>query len=87
MSEMIEFQETKITDSITKQSYDAIAVIRDGHQVAILREPDRLRRALNLPLEEVEYIMNNFATIMNREPTTDEIEFWKAVFDFKCAVR
>ena len=83
MAELIEFEETEITDPITNQSYDAIAVIRNGHQVAVLREADRLRRALSLPVEEIEYIANNFTRIMNRKPTPDEMEFWKAVFDFK----
>ena len=83
MMERIEFEETKIIDPITNRSQDAIAVTRDGRQVAILPEADRLRRALGLSLEEVEYITNNFAKIMNREPTHDEQEFWKAVLDFK----
>ena len=83
MTERIEFEETKITDPETKQSRDAVAVIRNGRLVAVLPEADRLRRALNLPLEEIEYIVNNFAGIMNRDPTNDEREFWKAVLDFK----
>ena len=83
MTERIEFEETKIIDPITNRSQDAIAVTRDGRQVAILPEADRLRRALGLSLEEVENITNNFVKIMNREPTHDEQEFWKAVRDFK----
>lgn len=81
--ERIEFEETRITDPETKKSRDAVAVIRNGRQVAVLPEADRLRRALALPLEEIEYIVDNFKTIMNRQPTSDEREFWKAVFDFK----
>jgi phosphoribosylformylglycinamidine (FGAM) synthase-like enzyme len=49
----------------------------------MLPESDRLRRALALPLEEIEYIVDNFKTIMNRQPTSDERKCWKAVFDFK----
>lgn len=79
----VEFKETFVTDPITKKSRDAIAVIRNGHQVALLPEADRLRRALVLPLEEIEHIVNNFAVIMNRQPTRDGREFWKAVLDFK----
>lgn len=51
--------------------------------MALLPETDRLRRALNLSLEEIEDILNNFSVIMGREPTSDEREFWKAVADFK----
>lgn len=83
MAERIEFEEMKITDPLTKKERDGVAVIRNGRQVALLPEADRLRRALNLPLEEIDYIVDNFAKIMNREPTCDEREFWKAVLDFK----
>ena len=83
MTGRIEFEETEITDPETNQSRDAIAVIRDGHQVAVLSEVDRLRRAMNLPVEEIEYIVDNFAQIMNREPTDDEKEFWRAVLDYR----
>ena len=83
MTSRIEFEEIIVTDPITKKSRDAIAVIRNGHQVALLPEADRLRRALNLKLEEIEYIVINFARLMNREPTLDEREFWRAVLDFK----
>lgn len=79
----IEFEQVKITDPVTKKERDGVAVIRNGRQVALLPEADRLRRALNLQLEEIEYIVDNFAKIMNREPTPDEREFWKAVSDFK----
>ena len=83
MTERIEFEETKITDPTTNQSRDAVAVIRNGRQVAVLPEADRLRRALNLRVEEIQYIVDNFKTIMKRQPTPDEAEFWKAVLDFK----
>jgi len=84
MTEKIEFREVKLDDPVTKrQESDAIAVIRNGRQVAFLPEADRLRRALNLPLKEIEYTFNNFSTIMGREATSDEREFWKAVLDFK----
>jgi len=84
LSDKIEFKEVAIDDPVTKQMKgDAIAVIRNGCQVALLPEADRLRRALGLPLEEIEHIVNNFTSIMKREPSGDEKEFWKAVLDFK----
>ena len=83
MAECIEFEEVKITDPVTNKKHDAVAVIRNGRQVALLPEADRLRRALGLPLEEIEHIVNNFTSIMKREPSGDEKEFWKAVLDFK----
>ena len=84
MSDKIEFKEVALEDPVTKQKKgDAIAVIRNGRQVALLPEADRLRRALGLPLEEIEHIVNNFTSIMGREPTKDEKEFWKAVLDYK----
>lgn len=83
MTERIEFEEVRITDPVTKKERDGVAVIRNGRQVALLPEADRLRRALALPLEEIEHIVDNFARIMNRGPTRDEREFWKAVLDFK----
>ena len=84
MSYKIEFKEVAIDDPVTKQKKGyAIAVICNGRQVAQLPEADRLRRALNLSLEEIEFIVNNFRGLMNREPTRDESEFWKAILDFK----
>ena len=83
MSDKIEFKEVALDDPVTKQKKgDAIAVIRNGRQV-VLPEADRLRRALDLPLEEIEHIVNNFTSIMKRAPSGDEKEFWKAVLDFK----
>jgi len=83
MAKRIKFEETKITDPLTKKERNGIAVIRNGRQVALLPEADRLRRALSLPIEEIEHIVNDFPVIMNRKPTRDEREFWKAVLDFK----
>jgi len=83
VTEQIEFEIAKMFDPTTQKWRDAVAVIRDGRQVALLPEVDRLRRALNLELEEIEDIADNFAAIMNREPTGDEKEFWRAVLDFK----
>ena len=83
MAKRIKFEETKITDPLTKKEREGIAVIRNGRQVALLPEVDRLRRALNLSLEEIEHIVNDFPVIMNRQPTRDEKEFWRAVLDFK----
>ena len=83
MTERIEFEEIVITDPATNKKSDAVAVIRNGRQVALLPEADRLRRALNLPLEEIEYIVDNFVKILNRQPTNDDSEFRQAVLDFK----
>jgi len=83
MAKQIEFEEATITDPVTKEQTDAVAVIRNGRQVALLPEADRLRRALSLPLEEIDNIVNNFSAIMNRKPTSDEKEFWRAILDFK----
>jgi len=79
----IKFEETKITDPQTNRDRDAIAVIRNGHQVALLPEADRLRRALNLSLSDVEHIVSHFQELMNRPPSQDEQEFWKAVLEYK----
>ena len=79
----IKFEETTITDPRTNRDRDAVAVIRNGRQVALLPEADRLRRALNLSLGEIEHIVNHFPELMDRPPTQDEREFWKAVLDFK----
>ena len=83
MTERIEFEETVITDPITKKSQDAVAVVRNGCQVAVLPEADRLKWALSLSLPEIEYIVDNFTAIMKRQPTRDEREFWRAVLEFK----
>jgi hypothetical protein len=83
MTNWIEFQERVFTDPLTNKKWDAVAVIRNGHQVALLPEADRLRRALALPLDEIECTLNDFSAIMGREPTKDEKEFWKAVLDYK----
>ena len=79
----IYFKETTIKDPQTNRDRDAVAVIRDGREVAVLPELDRLRRALNLSLGEIEHIVNHFPEIMNRPPTQDEREFWRAVLDYK----
>ena len=83
MTERIGFERVIITDPATNRKSDAVAVIRNGRRVALLPEVDRLGRALNLPLEEIKDIVDNFTGIMNREPTSDEREFWKAILDFK----
>ncbi|HUV45548.1 MAG TPA: hypothetical protein VMW45_00560 [Dehalococcoidia bacterium] len=85
MTEQIAFEKVIITDPATNKKNDAVAVIRNGRWVALLPELDRLRRALNLPLEEVKHIVDDFIGIMNREPTSDEREFWKAILEFKCS--
>ena len=82
--EKIEFQKITLKDPETKLDRgDAIVVLRDGCQVAQLPEADRLRRALNLSLEDIEETMRDFAVIMGRKPTEDEKEFWMAVAEFK----
>ena len=80
----IEFKVVLLEDpKIEQKKGNAIAVIRDGEQVAVLPEVDRLRRALNLSIDEITDTINNFSSIMGREPTGDEREFWKAVLDYK----
>lgn len=79
----IQFEEVIITDQKTQKKSDAVAVIRDGKQVALLPEADRLRRALNLPIEKIQEILSSFSDIMGRNPTPDESEFWKAVLEYK----
>jgi len=84
MAGKIEFREVPVINPETKQEEgDGVAVFRNGRQVALLPEADRVRRALNLPVEDIEDTLNNFSAIMGREPTKDEKEFWKAVLDYK----
>ena len=83
MKENIEFETVTIIDPATNRKQDAVSVIRNGYQVALLPEADRLRRAMALSLEEVKQIIDEFPVIMNREPTRDENEFWKAIIDYK----
>lgn len=46
MSDKTELKEVAIDYPVTKQKKgDAVAVIRDGSQVALLPEADRIRRA------------------------------------------
>lgn len=79
----IQFEETTITDPRTNKERDAVAVIRDGQRVALLPEADRLRRALGLSQDVIEHIINHFSELMDRPPTQDEKEFWKAVLEYK----
>jgi len=82
--EEIEFQKVTLKDPETNlDKGDAIVVIRGGRQVAQLPEADRLRRALNLSIREIEETIRDFPTLMGRKPTKDENEFWKAVADYK----
>jgi hypothetical protein len=84
MVEKIEFREVPVLDPKTKlKNGDAVAVIRNGRQVALLPEADRVNRALSLSLKEIEDTLNNFSTIMGRKPTKDEREFWEAHVDYK----
>ncbi len=82
---LIEFNEVEFNDPVTKKKRDAVEVFRNGNRVATINEYSRLKRALNLSLEEVNHILKNFADIMNRQPTRDETEFWKAIRDVKKA--
>lgn len=81
--DLIKFNEIVFTDPLTNRKCDGVEVIRAGRQVAVIRESARLGRAMSLSLEEVEDIIDNFTAMVNREPTNDEKEFWKAVRDFK----
>jgi hypothetical protein len=83
MTERIEFKEILVTDPVTKKQSNVVSVIRNGRQVALLLEAGRLKRALSLSLQEVEYIVDNLAEIKNGQPTNDTSEFWKAVLDYK----
>ena len=81
--EQVEFEKVALIDPHTKEKRDAVAVIRNGHQVAILPEFDRLTRALSQPLETICQTLHGFRAIMGRQPTHDEREFWQAVLEFK----
>ena len=83
MSKQIRFETITIEGSIPGRHRDGIAVIRGGHRVAVLPEADRLRRALSLPLDEIEDIANNLGEALMRNPTVDEQEFWQAVLDYR----
>lgn len=81
--EQVQFEKVVAIDPRTKKKRDAVAVIRNGHQVAILPEFDRLARALSQPLEAIYQTAHGFRAIMNRQPAHDEREFWQAVLEFK----
>lgn len=80
----IEFKQLGVGDpTMGEKRGSVVAVLRDGRQVAVLPEADRLRRAMALSVADVEDTVRNFPTIMGREPTRDEAEFWKALLDYK----
>ena len=79
----IEFKKTNIVEEETGLERSAVAVLRNNQQVALLPDANRADRALSLPLEEISYILEKFSSIMGREPTRDEREFWRAVLDFR----
>lgn len=83
MSEEIRFETVTIKGDTPGRDRDGVAVIRGGRQVAVLPEADRLNRALGQPLEEIEYIAKNLRELLEREPTRDEREFWRAVLDLR----
>ena len=83
MSQEIRFETITIKDDTSGKDRDGVAVIRGGHRVSVLPEADRLNRALRLPLKEIEHVANNLRELLNREPTLDEREFWRAILDFR----
>jgi hypothetical protein len=83
MSGDVWFERVTIKGDTPRENRDGVAVIRGGRCVAILPEAARLDRALNQPLEDIEYIANNLRQVLGREPTRDEQEFWRAVLDFR----
>ena len=83
MSQEIRFETITMKDDTSGKDRDGVAVIRGGHRVSVLPEADRLNRALRLPLEEIEHVANNLRELLNREPTLDEREFWRAILDFR----
>jgi hypothetical protein len=83
MNDEIRFEIVNIKSELPGKDRDGVAVIRHGRQVAALPEADRLKRALRLPLEEIEHIAYNLPELLQRDPTPDEEEFWRAVLDFR----
>ncbi|MBC8512177.1 MAG: hypothetical protein H8D32_04265 [Dehalococcoidia bacterium] len=83
MSQEIRFETITMKDDTSGKDIDGVAVIRGGHRVSVLPDADRLNRALSLPLEEIEHVANNLRELLNRDPTADEREFWRAILDFR----
>jgi hypothetical protein len=83
VGEKVSFEIVDIEDDVPGLKRDGVAVIRDGNCVAVLPEADRLRRALSLPIDEIEYIARNLREVTGRDPTQDEWEFWKAILEYK----
>ena len=83
MKDEILFKNVTIKGDNPGEDTDGVAVIRQGRQVAVLPETDRLNRALNLPLDEVAYITENLGKLLKRDPTSDEREFWRAILEYK----
>jgi hypothetical protein len=83
MGEEVSFEIVDIEDEVPGLKRDGVAVIRDGNCIAVLPEADRLRRALSLPIEEIEYIVTNIQEVIGRDPTQDEREFWKAILEYR----
>ena len=54
MKDHIEFETIQTNDPVTGKKTDAVAVIRNGRQVASLPEAARLQRAQALPVDEIE---------------------------------
>ncbi len=83
MVEMIEFRKRARIDLATNARENEVVVLRDGCEVAALPEADRLDRALALSFEEAKWIQMHFEEIMRRKPTDDELEFWRAITDYR----
>jgi hypothetical protein len=69
----IRFEKRLFTDLKTSKRRNVVAVIRDGQQVALLPDWDRLRRAMNLSLEEIQLTINHFYKVIKRPPTQNEL--------------
>jgi hypothetical protein len=80
----IEFKEIDIKDPVSNDKIgDGVVVIRNGEHIASLPEYDRLEKALSLSLAETEEIRDNLRSILGREPSEDEKEFWEAIAEYK----
>lgn len=85
MASHICFDKHVSLDPKTNRMRDEEVVIRDGREVAVLPEANRLDRALSLSLEEAAWIARHFQELMHREPTEAEREFWRAAVDYRRA--
>jgi hypothetical protein len=81
----IRFDTVTVKDDASGSERVGIEVIRDGRRVAVLPGVRSVDMLLNQPLEMVEHIALNIGTMtratFGRDPSPDEIEFWRAVLD------